>query len=133
VGHDRRLRGLETKLGFDVCAQQLDDESEDKVRDVLEEAFLGSEPRCAVFTGRFVRKALGSPDACDLLADDMLPDAISIRALRGSEGEVASAEVQLEGGPDDGAIYGVRLLYDRWYPAISDMLRISRRPLPAGS
>jgi hypothetical protein len=131
--HDRRMRGLEAKLGFDICAQQLDEEAEDNVRDVLGEAFLEEEPRCGVFTDRFVRKALGSPEACELLADDVLPESISIRAVRGSEGELASAEVHLEGGPDDGAVYGVRLLYDRWYPAISDMLRISRPPQPAGS
>ena len=130
--HDRRMRGYEARLGLDICAQDLDEEAEDAVREVLEAAFLEAEPDCDVFTPYFTRKALGSPD-CELLADDLLPEEISIRALRGSEGEVASAEVHLTGGPDDGAVYGVRLLYDRWAPAISDLLRISRPPPPAGS
>jgi hypothetical protein len=133
LGHDRRLRGFEERLGLDVCAQVLDEEAQDAVREVLEEAFLESDPGCDVFTVRFTREALGSPEACELLADDLLPDAISIRAVRGSEGEVASAEVRLSGGPDDGAVYGVRLLYERSDPVIADMLRISRRQPRAGS
>lgn len=131
--HDRRLRGFETRLGLDVCAQDLDSEAQDAVREVLDAAFLEEDPGCEIFTVRFARKALGSEEACELLADDLLPEAIAIRAVRGSEGEIASAEVHLDGGPDDGAVYGVRLLYERSDPVITDMLRISRRPQPAGS
>ena len=129
--HDRRMQALENKLGFDVCAQELDEEATEAVDDLLEEAFLESEPRCSDnFTVRFMREALGLTEAeeeeCESLTDDLLPDDIGISAVRGSEGEIASANVRLQGGPGDGRVIGVRMLYEHEEPVIADILWIRR-------
>lgn len=131
AAHDERLRELETKLGFDVCAQELEEEDAEEVVELLEEAFLESEPRCRDnFTVRFMREALGiseaEEDECEPLVDDLLPDGIDVAEVRGSVGEIASAEVHLEGGPGDGRIMGVRMLYEHEEPVITDILWISR-------
>ena len=136
--HDREMHRLETKLGFDVCAQELDDEAVEAVDELLEEAFLEEEPRCRDnFTVRFMREALGvseaEEDECEPLVDDLLPESVEIAAVRGSEGEIASAEVGLEGGPADGRVIGVRMLYEHEEPVIADVLWISRPRPPAGS
>ena len=132
VKHDRRLRGLEAQLGFEVCAQDLEEEAEEEVHVLLEEAFLEEEPYCEdTFTVRFMREALDlseDEEDCAPLAHNLLPADIDVTAVRGSEGEVASAEVQLHGGPLDGREIGVRMLYDRTEPVVADVLWISRRP-----
>jgi hypothetical protein len=138
LGFDRRLRRLETRLGFDVCAQDLGADAEQAVADLLEEAFLEEEPRCRDnFTVRFMREALDLSEEeereCEALADDLLPDDIDVSAVRGSEGEIAAAEVRIDGGPADGELIGVRMLYEHNEPVIADMLQINRRRPPAGS
>lgn len=134
LAHDRELRRLEAKLGLDVCAQDLADAAADAVEEVLVEAFTEEDAGCPDnYTERFLRQALSAEEECELLEDDLLPETIAVRAVRGSEGEVASAEVRIEGGPHDDSVFGVRLLYDRTRPVIADMLRISRPPPPAGS
>ena len=132
--HDRRMRGYEARLGLDICAQDLSDEAEDAVREVLEEAFLESEPDCDVFTPYFVRKALGSGGGLR----DCWPTTCFRRRSRSAPCAAQRARSRRRrftsrAAPTTAPIYGVRLLYDRWSPAISDLLRISRRPPPAGS
>jgi hypothetical protein len=135
---DRRLRRFEQRLGFDVCAQDLSETAEQAVRDQLEEIFLEEDLNCPFnFSTRYLREGLGVSEdeevECLPLQDDLLPDDIEITAVRGSEREIASAEVRLRGGPADGRVIGVRMLYRRYTPVVADVLWISRPPLPAGS
>ena len=117
---------LAEDLGLDVCAQALSPAAERAVTGVVDEALTSPDPAVCedLFTENFVDEALGGLQACRKIPAGQLADSVEVERVSGSEGELASVDVVVIGGPDDDSRLNMRLLYEGEQPVVFDQLSL---------